>query len=274
MHSICDLHLVTFPRIFISQMPYSFTQIEEDKSKTIRLVFFSLISFYFISFWLIASVVKGYIGYESALVKEAFRFSALNFPQTLIALSCAAAFGYGHWQYTTRNLIHKILGVLNAEKLNPNDSYHQMLQNIVDEVSVATGGKKMEVVVIVSSAMNAFAIADFSGRAVIGVTEGVLARLTRAQIEAIVGHEAAHIVTGDCLATTITTSLFSLYSGLLKGFELMLSGAGRSRPSFRARRGGGGGWWWCDCRYIGGLYFTLFNTTFESTGSIVYFSSA
>jgi len=220
-------------------MPYSFTQIEEDKSKTIRLVFFTLIIFYFLSLWIIAAIVKSYFEYQLLSGRGSFHFSALNFQQTFVTLGIAVAAGYAHWKYTTHNLINKMLGVLNAEQLNPNDTYHQMLKNIVEEVSVATGGKKMEVVVIPTIAMNAFAIADFSGRAVIGVTEGILARLTRAQIEAIVGHEAAHIVTGDCLATTITTSLFELYSGLLKGFELMLHGAGRGRSSVRVRGGGG-----------------------------------
>src|SRR6185503_11744032 len=87
-----------------------------------------------------------------------------------------------------------------------------------------------------------FALSDFQGRHVIGTTEGVLSRLSRAQIEAIVGHEAAHVVSGDCLATTVTSSLFELYSGLLKGMELMFRGSGRSsyRSSRSSGRGGGG----------------------------------
>ncbi len=149
--------------------------------------------------------------------------------------------GYTHWAYTTGNLITKILGVLGAEKLNTKDKYHQMFSNIVDEVSVATGGRKLEPVIIPTMAMNAFALTDFSGRAVIGLTEGVLARLTRSQIEAVVGHEAAHIVTGDCLATTVTTSLFELFNGMLKGFEVIFKGGGRrgNYSSVRVGRGGG-----------------------------------
>ena len=99
---------------------------------------------------------------------------------------------------------------------------------------MATGGRKIEGMVIPTSAMNAFALMDFEGRSVIGVTEGLLARLTRAQLEAVVGHEAAHIVSGDCLATTVTTSLFALYSGLLKGLESVFRATRSS-----SRRGGG-----------------------------------
>ena len=71
--------------------------------------------------------------------------------------------------------------------------------------------------------MNAFAVMDYDGRAVIGVTEGLLARLTRPQIEAVVGHEAAHIVSGDCLATTVISSLFGVYDAMLRGMERLFA---------------------------------------------------
>ena len=224
-------------------MPYSFTQIEEDKTRTIALVFSFLIGFYFIAFFLIATVVVNVARYNNLPYDRLGSFSPhfLGFTDTLMVLGVALVVGYAHWYITTHNLIKKILGVLGAEKLKDNDSYHQMFRNIIDEVSVATGGTRIEGVVIPTMAMNAFALSDFEGRNVIGITEGVLARLNRAQIEAIVGHEAAHIVSKDCLATTVTSSLFELYSGLLKGCELFLRGSGRSYRSSRSRRDSGGG---------------------------------
>lgn len=129
-----------------------------------------------------------------------------------------------------------MLKMLGAEELNGDDAYHQMFQNIVDEVSVATGGKKIEGVVVPTMAMNAFALADFEGKAVIGVTEGLLAKLNRAQMEAVVGHEAAHLVSGDCLSTTVTTSIFSLYNGILNGLSRFMRGQGRY--SSRVKWGG------------------------------------
>ncbi len=215
-------------------MPYSFTQIEEDKTRTIGFVFFFLILFYFTSFWLIALTAKNFILQEYAGYRPN-PFLSLGLRDSLLILAAALLAGYAHWSYTTNNLVTKVSSVLKAEPLNKNDTYHQKLQNIIDEVSVATGGRKIEGMVIPTSAMNAFALMDFEGRAVIGVTEGLLARLTRAQLEAVVGHEAAHIVAGDCLATTVTTSLFSLYSGLLKGLESVFRATRSS-----SRRGGGG----------------------------------
>lgn len=219
-------------------MPYSFTQIDQDKTKTIGFVFSFLILFYFLSGWCIAVIVKNYLILETSSQyadSGQYSLSLLNIEETIITLLIALFIGGIHWLCSVQNLIPKMAKVLGVQPLDPNDSYHQMLKNIIDEVSVATGGKKMEGVVIPTMAMNAFALADFKGNAVIGVTEGLLSRLSRAQIEAVVGHEAAHVVSGDCLSTTVTTSIFALYNGLLNGLSQVMRGG-----QYSSRRRGGG----------------------------------
>lgn len=217
-------------------MPYSFTKIEENKSKVIGFVFAFLVVFYFLGAWIIYYAAKiSVLGQQSSsylYVRDSF---TVSLSETLTVLFVAFFAGIIHWTAATHNLIDRICRVLRAESLNPQDTYHQMLQNIIDEVSVATGGKKMEGVVIPTLAMNAFALCDFNGRAVIGVTEGLLARLTRAEIEAVVGHEAAHVVSGDCLATTVTSSLFQLYGSLLSGMRSMMGSGSRG---YRSRGSG------------------------------------
>ena len=47
------------------------------------------------------------------------------------------------------------------------------------------------------SGFNAFAFSDLHGGGVIGVTEGALARLSRQQLQAVVAHEFAHILSGS-----------------------------------------------------------------------------
>lgn len=64
-------------------------------------------------------------------------------------------------------------------------------------------------------------LADFQGRKVIGITEGLLGKLNRRQIEAVVGHEVAHILSGDCFFSTVTCSLFEFYSSILQRIELV-----------------------------------------------------
>jgi len=217
-------------------MPYSFTQIEKDKSKVIGFVFAFLISLYFLTAWVIYFAVKFYVLLDS--LQEEWAYSStvnpladlISIEETLLIFLIATFCGFIHWFVIITNLVPKILRSVGAQELDPKDSYHQMFQNIIEEVSIATGGKKIRGVVAPTMAMNAFAVADFEGRATIGITEGLLSRLSRAQIEAVVGHEAAHIVSGDCLSTTVISSLFGLYTDMLSGMQrMMFSGGSRGR---------------------------------------------
>ncbi len=113
----------------------------------------------------------------------------------------------------------RIIRLLRARLPDRHDRYHQMFQNIVDEVSIAAGGIEIERYIIPTGAMNAFALVDFKGRKVIGVTEGLLSRLTRAELTSVVAHEIAHIVSGDCLQTTIACALFAVYSQSIEQFQ-------------------------------------------------------
>jgi heat shock protein HtpX len=220
-------------------MPYSFTQIEKDKSKTIWFVFFFLILFYFLTAFSIALVIKNYSLFEDRQYSTGHSFVFFDLFDIVIIFLSAICIALFHWVISIYDLINKILRLMKAESPALNDSYHQMFQNIVEEVSVATGGQKIEAVIVPSMAMNAFALSDFNGRSVIGITEGLLSRLTRAQIEAVVGHEAAHIVSGDCLATSVTSSLFQMYGSMLRGMNTMFDSS--TRTSYRSRRDSGFG---------------------------------
>lgn len=204
-------------------MPYSFTQIEKEKSRAIFFAAFFLIIFYFITAWLIYAVIRHFIQLEVAgTFLGRWRWLPSG-PENLKILLAAAGIGLFHFWWGTADLLNRMLGLLGARTLNPTDTHHQVLQNVIDEVSVATGGKRISGRVIPTHAMNAFAVMDFEGRAVIGVTEGLLARLPRHQLEAVIGHEAAHIVSGDCLETTVISSLFGIYDSILNGIESSLN---------------------------------------------------
>jgi len=215
-------------------MPYSFIDIEKEKNWLIGGFFIFLIGFYFVTALILAIVVKNlyFVTVTTRSLSTTLKYSTfLSAKQTLIVLIIALVAGLIHWFFSVRNVIDRILRSIDAESLNSKDTYHQMLRNIVDEVSVATGGKQIECYSIPAMSMNAFALQDFDGRSVIGVTEGLLARLNRAQLEAVVGHEAAHIVSGDCLMTTISCALFGLYGTILKNIERALSKNRHSKVS-------------------------------------------
>jgi len=202
-------------------MPFSFIDIEEKKTRLIGFLLFFIISFYFVTAYLILLVLK-----NSVLASFYEGQRGLGWPtgkETLAAFGIALLIGLIHWSSSTSNLIRRMSLAVGARGVDEKDTYHQMFKNVVDEVSVAIGGRPIRSLVVPTVACNAFALEDFAGRAVIGVTEGLLTRLNRAQLEAVVGHEAGHIVNGDCLSTTVTCSLAELYEEALskvsKGFR-------------------------------------------------------
>ena len=67
--------------------------------------------------------------------------------------------------------------------------------------------------------LNAFAFSDLHGAGVIGVTEGALARLSRQQLQAVVAHEFAHILSGNYVTVTVSCLLFGIYSSLMEHID-------------------------------------------------------
>lgn len=220
-------------------MSYSFVQIEQDKSFAIQWSVAFLFLLYFLAAFVIVLLIKAYFGgYFSVGPYGApvSVWSFLSWPTALWTLGGSGTAGLVHFLASTDALINKTLQMMNARQANPSLMNELVFRNVVEEAGVATGGKfRIEPWILPTSAMNAFALQDFDGRSVIGITEGLLMRLNREQLEAVVAHEAGHIAAGDCKGTTITSVLFKVFDNIIdvtSGF-LRFSGAGRSR------RGGG-----------------------------------
>lgn len=211
-------------------MPFSFIEIEEKKSRTIGLLFFIIIFFYFLTAYLATLIVENVFFFVSLSDEKQADFIWPHGGTIFIICGVAFLAALVHWIISTSQLIEKLSRILGAKPIDEDDVYHQYFKNIVEEVSVAIGGRRIEPRVISSVSMNAFALEDFSGCAVIGVTEGLLTRLGRSQIEAVVAHEAGHIVSGDCLGTTVTCALAEIYEEVLSKIFLV----------FKQSRGRGG----------------------------------
>ena len=235
-------------------MPYSFIEIEKRKKWVIAAVFFSLVIFYFLVAEILWVVTKFFFLAQFQADILFRKGSVVSFQESVFVFLVAFSFALGHWLVATANMIEKILGLLGARELDERDTYHQILGNIVEEVGVATGGVKMRCCVVPISALNAFAITDLKGNAVIGVTEGLLGRLSRSQLESVIAHEAAHVVSEDSLIKTITCSLFGVYAALLEGVRNALACSGRSSRD----RGEGGG----PIAYLVVIYIILSITQF------------
>ncbi len=199
-------------------MPYSFVQVEKEKTRSITLLKACLIALYFFTIWALFFSIKFWL--KSQVVTEQFIGAVfLTGKENLAVLVISLLMGILHFGISTNHMIENTLAVLNAKPLDPHYSKHHIVQNIIDEVSLAMAKKGISGCVINSSACNAFSISDFDGRAYIGVTEGLLTKLNRSQLETVIGHEAGHIAREDALTVTVTCSLFGIYEGLLKGVK-------------------------------------------------------
>ncbi|QDZ29584.1 M48 family metallopeptidase [Noviherbaspirillum sp. UKPF54] len=72
------------------------------------------------------------------------------------------------------------------------------LQNVVEEMAIASGIACPKVYVLDrEDAINAFAAGYNPNEAVLAVTRGTLQRLTRDELQGVIGHEFSHILNGD-----------------------------------------------------------------------------
>jgi len=199
----------------------TFWDIERQRTWRIYILFGFLVTIYFLSVFIIASIFKVLLYLRQSLAVPSTQFHLLGI-DTLYVLIIALVAAIAHWYWSNRNVVPKILNLLRAVPPDTHDRYHGIFNNVIDEISTAGGGIDVERYILPTGSMNAFALADLQGRRVIGITEGLLSRATRDELQAVVAHEMAHIMSNDCLETTITCSLFGMYGEALTQLTKMV----------------------------------------------------
>lgn len=153
------------------------------------------------------------------------------------ATSLALMLGWIHFAAARNQPLERLLKLLGAEEADPLDSYHGRFLNVVQEAEAATGIKPIRAVIIPDMGLNAFSLDNGRGEAVIGITEGLLGRLDRSELTAVVSHEAAHLAHKD---SELTTTLYSLTAVFAKLAKLFGNFRYLGRMRFRSRGGGAG----------------------------------
>ncbi|HEY0351688.1 MAG TPA: M48 family metallopeptidase [Gemmatimonadales bacterium] len=143
------------------------------------------------------------------------------------------------WRYGPE----KVLWATGAwELIEPATTEQKQLVNVVEEMAIASGLPRPKIWVVPDPDPNAFATGRDAASASIAVTEGLLSRLSRDELQAVIAHEMAHIQNLD-------VRLMTLLAGMVGAIALMSDGMGRmmgrgSRIAGRGavgRRGGGKG---------------------------------
>lgn len=120
------------------------------------------------------------------------------------------------------------------------DLKERRLLNVVEEMAIASGITMPTVYILENEpAINAFAAGLTTSDAVVAVTRGTLDKLTREELQGVVGHEFSHILNGDMrLNLRLTALVFGILVIGLAGRGILWAA---SRGRFRTNNKNGGG---------------------------------
>jgi heat shock protein HtpX len=141
--------------------------------------------------------------------------------------------------YSWRHGAERVLWATGAwELIEPATPEQKQLVNVVEEMAIASGLPPPRVWIVPDPDPNAFATGRDAASASIAVTEGLLANLTRDELQAVVAHEMAHV-------RNLDVRLMTLLAGMVGAIALLSDGLGRtigrgSRAVGRQSSGGKG----------------------------------
>ncbi len=94
------------------------------------------------------------------------------------------------------HVVAEMLGGTQLQRTN-NNSSEQKVNNIVEEMAIASGMPVPPVYILEDTSINAFAAGWTPSDAVIGVTRGCIEQLNRDELQGVIAHEFSHISHGD-----------------------------------------------------------------------------
>ena len=131
-------------------------------------------------------IISWYYGNPAILYIAVFIAIATNF--------------YAYWQSDTL-----VLSLNHARPASREEFFD--LYTVTENLAITAGLPKPKLYIIDDSAPNAFATGRDENHAVVCATTGLLAMLTRPELEGVIAHELSHIKNRDILLMTITVVL-------------------------------------------------------------------
>ena len=156
--------------------------IASNKAKTIVFIFLFIVFF---------SLVFYSIGYSIGNPKFYF----------LIGLLLSISTGFASYFYSDKYILF-LTKAIPASKAEYFDYY-----TVSENLAIASGLPKPKLYVIESQALNAFATGRNPNHSLICVTTGLLEKLDRIEIEAVISHELSHVKNYDILIASIVSVL-------------------------------------------------------------------
>ena len=126
--------------------------------------------------------------------------------------------------YSDRIALHAMRGRIVSPEEAPE------LHAIVDRLVALSDAPKPQVAIARSDVPNAFATGRSPKRAVVCVTTGLLRRLDREELEAVLAHEISHVAHRDVAVMTIA-SFLGVLAGMIARFGVYMRFGGRGRDN-------------------------------------------
>lgn len=157
------------------------------------------------------SVVVHLFGFDRFISAQGLDFSGL--------LAFAAVFGFGGAFFSLAISKWSAKMAVGARVIEtPANSTEAWLVSTVSRQATAAGIGMPEVAIYDADEVNAFATGMNRNSALVAVSTGLLQRMTRAEAEAVLGHEVSHVANGDMVT-------LALIQGIVNTFVIVIARA-------------------------------------------------
>ena len=139
------------------------------------------------------------------------------------------------------SISYSLFGYYNSDKIalasanakEASYSSYRQLHHIVEGLCLASGMPKPKIYVMPGEQINAFASGRNPQNSVIAITDGALKKLSKQELEGVIGHELSHIANYDIRFMTLTAVLVGMIAIISEIFlrSLWFSGRGREGRS-------------------------------------------
>jgi len=184
-----------------------------------------------IAVMLVLSIVVSALGLDRWLTSEGIDYV------TLLWFSAVLGFGGAFISLLASKWLAKMQAGVHIIDGTEGTNEHWLMETVRKLADKA--GIGMPEVGVFEGAPNAFATGAFRNSSLVAVSTGLLQNMNREEVEAVIGHEVAHVANGDMVTLT-------LIQGVLNTFVFFLSrvvGAVIDKAVFRTERGTGPGYW-------------------------------
>jgi heat shock protein HtpX len=215
------------------QPAFDFYEIQKKQQRKSYVLIGILFLFYFFAVGLISLVFFLSIGLIFLDPSRLFSTTIPNFMMGNVILSGLIAFFhfFEARKFGAKFILKRIL----AQKPDPSDRHHKRFMNTLEEMSIASGLPKVHPFIIPGSAINSMALIKANGEPCVIVTEGLLAELTRDELQAVIAHELGHIIRGDSFYLTLVCSLANLFERVRQRLEPDEIPAGGAFPDYQGQ---------------------------------------